>query len=92
MEPDHNLRKLATTSMYRSRSSHWGMWLDSVKVTHLTLGMLSKKGWTTSSVASSYRPLMSKVGTEMEWIWSRMLHSRRDPVMWNSDGPFLSRG
>jgi hypothetical protein len=61
----------------------------SAKVNHFTLSICWKNGATTSSCASSWRPLRRSTGTEILCRSEITLQSFRGPVMWNSEGPFL---
>ena len=75
--------------MYASRSSQNGMWLLWGNVYHRTLGMCQKSCETTSSVASSNRPLSTSVGTAILCSSGVMSQCLSEPVVWNSDAPIL---
>lgn len=81
------LRKIVSTSVLVQD-------LDSIRQptlnwTHFPLGSFSTYGVSTESAASSCFPLVSRVGTVIFSIWSMMLHVLREPVIVNSEGPFL---
>ena len=46
-------KNLVITDMYRSRSSHIGVWLECSNLTWVTWGILSNNGWITKSCAMS---------------------------------------
>lgn len=77
--------------MYFSLSSQCGVWLDSANVYHLTFGIALNSGNTVLSVASSYAPLSNSVGTLILCASSSIVQVFKDPITWNSDGPFLHR-
>ena len=78
--------------MCASCSSQYGMWLHCGNVYHCTLGMCQKSSETTSSssVASSNRPLISSVGTATLYSSEVMSQCLSEPVISNP-GPILSR-
>ena len=83
-------RNPPTTFKNSSGSSSWGRWLDSANRTHFTFSIDLKKGSITLSCASSYFPLMSRVGAMILWTESTMDQVFRVPDTKNSEGPFLS--